>query len=113
MLSLCSKSYCVYDETTKRVKFSAKGVQKVNFNKSHDLEMSKKQTFGETVINLYRDALDSRHDGVATIGLATNRGLKRKYETMIIYEQDKVMFNSFYCKRRVLGDGIHTVPLAI
>ena len=71
-------------------------MQKANFNKSHDLEMSKKQTFGETVINLYRNALDSLHDDVATSGLATTRGLKRKYETMIVYGQDKVVLNFFY-----------------
>ena len=115
MLSLCSKSYCVYDEGTKRVKYSAKGVQKSNFNACHDLEKSKTQTFGETVVSLYQTALDSatRDSGVSTTGKAVNRGLKRKYETMVMYEQEKVMFNNFYCKRRVLNDGIHTVPLAI
>ena len=115
MLSLCSKSYCVYDEGTKRVKYSAKGVQKANFNACHDLEKSKTQTFGETVVNLYQTALESanRDSGVSTTGKAVNRGLKRKYETMVMYEQEKVMFNNFYCKRRVLNDGIHTVPLAI
>ena len=100
MLSLCSKSYCVYDEGTKRVKYSAKGVQKANFNAFHDVEKSKTQTFGETVVNLYQTALESatRDSGVSTTGKAVNRGLKRKYETMVMYEQEKVMFNNFYCK---------------
>ena len=115
MLSLCSKSYCVYDEGTKRVKYSAKGVQKANFNACHDLEKSQRQTFGETVVNLFQTALESatRDTGVSTTGRAVNRGLKRKYETMVMFEQEKVMFNNFYCKRRVLNDGIHTVPLSI
>ena len=41
MLSLCFKSYCVYDEGMKRVKYPAKCVQKANFNAYHDVENSK------------------------------------------------------------------------
>ena len=123
MLSLCSKSYCVFDQGKKTVKYSAKGVQKANFNRAHDTEKSKRQTFGETVINMYSNALPTNDDDDSDEGsappatgqqqMAVNRGLKRKYDTMVMYEQEKIMFTNFYCKRRVLHDGIHTVPLSI
>jgi hypothetical protein len=32
---------------------------------------------------------------------------------MFTYTQEKQAYTYFYCKRRVLGDGIHTVPLDI
>ena len=87
MLSLCLKSYCLYDEGTKRVKYLAKGVQKANFNACHDLEKSETQIFGEIIISLYQNALDSatRDSGVSTTGKADNRGLKRKYKIMVMY----------------------------
>ena len=123
MLSLCSKSYCVFDQGKKTVKYSAKGVQKANFNRAHDIEKSKQQTFGETVINMYSNALATNDDNDSEDGssappavnqqMAVNRGLKRKYDTMVMYEQEKIMFTNFYCKRRVMYDGIHTVPLSI
>ena len=121
MLSLCSKSYCVFDQGNKTVKYSATGVQKANFNRAHDTEKCKQQTFGETIISMYSNALavndNDDEDGSAPLTnnqqMAVNRGLKRKYDTMIMYEQEKVMFTNFYCKRRVMYDGIHTVPLSI
>ena len=67
-------------------------------------------SFGETTINMYEKALFAG-DGDAKTGIAVNRGLRRKYEQTIMYEQEKVMFNSVYCKRQVLDDGINTVPL--
>ena len=124
MLSLCSKSYCVFDQGKKTVKYSAKGVQKANFNRAHNTEKSKRQTFGETVINMYSNALATNDDDDSDVEssvppatgqqqMAVNCGLKRKYDTMVMYEQEKIMFTNFYCKRRVLHDGIHTVPLSI
>ena len=113
MVSLCSKSYCVYNRSTNRVKLSSKGVQKSNFYRCYEDDDDDSQTtFGETAIDMYQKALDSgRSSSVAKTGIAVNRGLRRKYEQTIMYEQEKVMFNSVYCKRRVLDDGIHTVPL--
>ena len=103
MLSLCSKSYCVFDQGKKTIKYSAKGVQKANFNRAHDAEKSKHQSFGETVISMYSNALATDNDGSAPPPYnkqqkAVNRGLKWKYDTMVMYEQEKVMFTNFYCK---------------
>ena len=117
MISLCSKSYCVYNCSTNRVKssLSSKGVQKSNFYRCYeDQNSSSSQTsFGETTIGMYEKALDSGENGggVAKTGIAVNREIRRKYEQTIMYEQERVMFDSVYCKRRVLDDGIHTVPL--
>ena len=79
------------------------------------MDKSKEQTFGETVSNLYRNALESSTDcgSVATFGKTVNCGLQWKYKTMVMYEQEKVVFTNFYCKRNVMYDGIHTVLLSI
>ena len=126
MISLCPKSYCVFNRSSHKVKMSSKGVQKSNFyrcheDKRHQQEEEQQQqnstatsssssSFGETTINMYEKALFAG-EGEAKMGIAVNRGLRRKYEQTIMYEQEKVMFNSVYCKRQVLDDGIKTVPL--
>ena len=107
MVSLCSKSYCVYDSASSTVKYSAKGIQKSNF--THHTTTTGVDGYAEAVTSMYDGAL--QNSSIAQSGKATNRGLKRRYDRMIVYEQDKVMFNSFYCKRLVLSDGIHTRPL--
>ena len=65
--------------------------------------------YAEAVTRMYGNALED--STTAQSGKTTNRGLKHRYDRMIVCEQDKVMFNSFYCKRLVLSDGIHTRPL--
>ena len=105
MVSLCSKSYCVYDSSSSTVKYSAKGVQKSNFVVQQQQQVDGDGGYAESVMRMYSNALSSGGgDGTAESGKATNRGLKRRYDRMI-------MFNSCYCKRRVLSDGIHTRPL--
>ena len=106
MVSLCSKSYCVYDSLSSMVKYSAKGIQKSNFTHQATTGVG---GYAEAVTRMYDNALED--STTAQSGKATNRGLKRRYDRMIVYEQDKVIFNSFYCKRLVLSDGIHTRPL--
>ncbi len=124
MISLCSKSYCVYNKQTKEVKFSSKGVQKSNFfnfdtksentNNSHDNNNSNNkdnETIGENIFNRFQNALSTSRNDIAKCGSAVNRGIKRQAQDMIVYEQRKNLFNSFYCKRLVLEDGIHTISL--
>ena len=122
MLALCSKSYCVYNENTNTVKYSLKGVQKKQLFTHATTEPnvdSEDDDVGETynpsknVYNLYKSALKTSSGSNAKSEIATNRGLKRKYQHVAMYEQEKTMFSSFYCKRRVLSDGIRTVPLDI
>ena len=88
------------------VKYSAKGIQKSNFTHQATTGVD---GYAESVTCMYDNVL--RDSSTAQSGTATNRGLKCRYDRMIVYEQDKVMFNSFYCKRLVLSDGIHTRPL--
>ena len=81
MVSLCSKSYCVYNETTRKSKYSCKGVQKANFQRLHEERGEEErgeeergeegEVLGQT-ISLYENAL-SGDTGLR----ATNRGLKR------------------------------------
>ena len=119
MLALCSKSYCVYDEENNTVKYSLKGVQKrqlyihTNNEKSSDIEGDDEYNPSKNVYELYQTALKTNADCSAKSQIAINRGIKRKYQQVMMYEQEKTMFSSFYCKRRVLDDGITTVPLNI
>ena len=105
MIALCSKSYCVYDDTTNTVKCSLKGVQK------QVLYRDKASGDNKKVYELFEDALKTGRTEPTRSGTGINRGIKRRYQEMIQYEQEKTLFNSFYCKRRVLADGVTTVPL--
>ena len=44
---------------------------------------------------------------------ATNQGFMSRQHHKYTYKQEKRGLNSFYCKRQVLEDGIHTIPLDI
>ena len=48
-----------------------------------------------------------------TIISAKNMGFRLKNNNIFTYSQEKIGFNYFYCKRKVLEDGISTVPLDI
>ena len=43
----------------------------------------------------------------------TNRGFQVRNHQVFTYNQRKRGLNSFYCKRKVLNDGINTAPLDI
>ena len=115
MLALCSKSYCVYNENTNAVKYSLKGVQKKQLftHTAEDDDEDEEYNPSKNVYKLYKSALKTSSQSNAKSEIATNRGLKRRYQHVVMYEQEKTMFSSFYCKRRVLHDGIRTVPLDI
>ncbi len=52
--------------------------------------------------------------GVLRTGKAAagrNKGFRVRNNGIYTYEQTRCGFSYFYCKRRVLDDGIHTVPL--
>ena len=108
MVSLCSKMYCVFDEVSQKAKFSCKGVQQRNLTSQPD--SGKPQ--GNAIISIYKSALTSRTESSKTM-TATNRGIRQKNGQMFAFEQQKTMLNSLYIKRKVLDDGIHTVPLDI
>ena len=99
----------MYDSSSSKAKYSAKGVQKSNFVQQATTDGG----YAESVMHMYLTALhnSSGSSSVAQSGRAINRGLKRRYDRMIVYEQDNLMFNSFCCKRLILSDGIHTRPL--
>ena len=65
--------------------------------------MSKAQN--ELLWRRYEMALDGHKD------MATNRGFQMKDRAMYMYEQHKLGLSSYYDKRWVLEDGIHTDPI--
>ncbi len=94
-VALNSKSYVVSNPTSddEKVKFSCKGVNKATVTEP---------------LKTYQNVLNTTQ----TIS-ANNIGFRAKNNTIFTYEQEKVGWSYFYIKRRVLGDGIHTVPLDI
>ena len=91
MIGLCSKTYVV--SNGEECKFSSKGINKNNV----------------------RDAW-ATYDDVLTnqkAGSGINRGIRARDNTMFSYTQERSGFSYFYCKRKVLEDGISTEPLTI
>ena len=62
MISLCSKSYCVYNDNTKQVKFSSKGVQKRTlYDKGQEIvESNIGTTIAENIHSLYEQGTNWR-----------------------------------------------------
>lgn len=88
MICLCSKSYVAVCQQEGTIKFSLKGVNKRNF-------VDPTCTF-EKVLRTQETQM------------SINRGIRLRGNTLFTYEQSKKAFTYFYCKRRVLNDGIHT-----
>ena len=91
IVSLCSKTYYCFGG--EKDKYSCKGVNKKN-----------------NVINKdkYLDVLLSKRSGSGV-----NRGFRVLNNTMCTYVQVKNAFSYFYPKRKVLEDGVSTIPLDI
>ena len=91
IISLCSKTYYCFGDG--KDKFSCKGVNKKN-----------------NVINKdkYFDVILSKRSGSGV-----NRGFRVMNNTMCTYVQVKNAFSYFYPKRKVLEDGVATIPLDI
>eukprot|EP00794_Sanderia_malayensis_P008695 gene8695-biopygen6984 len=92
MVSLCSKSYCGFNETTRDVKISSKGVQKRNFvqpsierrrqQQQQRQEGTDNQDISDIIYDIYREGLKTDpHDNCKT-HTSTNRGIKRKNNLM-------------------------------
>ena len=90
MIALCLKCYFIEELEGEKKTFSTKG-------------MSKKQN--EITWQRFKSALDGGKD------MATNRGFRMWDGRMVTYEQQKLGLSSYYNKRWVLPDGIHTKPI--
>jgi hypothetical protein len=94
MVALCSKTYIVSNAYDYSQKFSCKGI-----NRKH---------LGDNLIDIYNKVLTSE------VGQQSeNIGFRSKDNHIFTYTQNKCGFTYFYCKRKVLSDGIHTEPLDI
>ena len=94
MLFLCSKRYCCYDVTSKKLKFSSKGLNKRVLEENGDKPLEKyRRVFNETV-NV----------------TSNNRGSRTNNHSVATNEQSKKGLSYFYPKRIVETDGIHTQP---
>ena len=91
MIALSSKTYLLRDGES--CKISCKGV-----NKNSLLEP----------LPIFHSVLNEKRS-VSTV----NRGFRAVNNFIYSYEQEKVGFGYFYCKRTVLEDGISTAPLDI
>ena len=97
MLCLCSKSYCCYDVTSNKLKFSSKGLNK------RVLEQS-----GERQLEKYRRVLNEK------VNLTSNStGFRTNNHSVATYEQVQKGPSYFYTKRIVERDGIDTQPLSL
>ena len=95
MLYLCSKTYCGYDVTSNKLKFSSKGLNK------HVVEQS-----GDSPLEKCRRVLKKR------VKVTSNkRGIRTTNHSVATYEQVKKSLSYFYPKRIVETDGIHAQPL--
>ena len=89
MIGLCSKTYIVRNKED--CKFSSKGISK---NRVTD------------PMSTFRKVLQTQQPGYGI-----NKGFRARNNCIFSYEQQRNGFSYFYCKRKVLDDGIHTVPL--
>ena len=97
MLCLCSKTYCCYDVTSNKHKFSGKGLNKRVLEQSGDGPLEK-----------YRRVLNEKVNVTSN-----NRGFRTNNYSVATYEQVKKDLSYFYPKRIAESDGIHTQPLKL
>ena len=95
MLCLCSKTYCCYDVTSNKFRFSSRGLNK------HVLEQS-----GDGSLKKYRRVLNGK------VNVTLNkRGFRTNNHSVATYEQVKKGLSYFCPKQIVDSDRIHTQPL--
>ena len=90
MIALCPKCYFIDEQDSEKKKFSTKG-------------MSKRQN--DITWQRFKAALNG------SIDRAENRGFCMANSRMATYEQQKLGLSTYYDKRWVLPDGIHTKPI--
>ena len=95
MLCLCSKTYCRYEVSSIKPKFSSKGLNKRVLEQSGDGPLEK-----------YRRVLNEKVNVTSNI-----RGFRTNNHSVATPEQVKKGLSYFYQKRKVKTDGIHTQPL--
>ena len=95
MLCLCSKTYCSYDVTSKKPKFSSKGLNK------RVLEQS-----GNGPLESFRRVLNEKLNVTSN-----NRGFRTNNHSVATYEQVRKSLPYFYRMRMVETDGFHTQAL--
>ena len=102
IVALCSKTYATEDAQNNKVKFSSKGLSKKAVQDSVEKE-------GVTsVVDLYKKVLNSE----SNLG-GNNMGFKIVNNTMVTYDQFRAGISYFYIKRKVLDDGVSTLPLDV
>ena len=89
-IALCSKCYHIKDQATGQAKVSSKGVNK----RQNEMRAERFE----------RALAGDRH-------VVVNRGFRMRDGSMYTYEQRKLGLSTYYDKRWVLPDGIHTEPL--
>ena len=92
IVALCSKTYVLQKEDG-TYKLSCKGLSK--------------RALGNP-LTIYKGVLES-----CTDASGINHGIRAHNNTMHTYAQERRAISYFYCKRRVLDDGINTGPLDI
>ena len=95
MLCLCSKTYCCYDVTSNKPKFSSKGLNKRVLEESSDGPLEKYRRVLNELVNV----------------TSNNRGFRTNNHSVATYEQVKKGLSYFHPKRNVETDGNHTQPL--
>jgi hypothetical protein len=90
MIALCSKTYFCFGAEDN---FSCKGVNR----KTNNVTKGK-----------YMDVLLTKQSGSGT-----NKGFRSIDSQVYTYLQERAWFSYFYPKRKVLADGVSTVPLEI
>ena len=92
-VGLSSKTYIVSSE--RKTKLSSKGVNRRALKPSHSF-------------SIFENVLNSKisHNVI-------NKGFQIKNQSIFTYEQTKCGLTYFYCKRKVLPDGVNTIPLNV
>lgn len=125
MIGLCSKTYIVQKTrtvpvsskvmTARKLLRRAKGLPRkrlVNHpRKIKEVKFSSKGVTKHRVkapMSIFRRVLKTHR-----VGRGTLKGFRARNNGISTYEQTRNGFSYFYCKRRVLNDGVSTVPLNI
>ena len=95
MLCLCSKTYCCFDVTSKKPKFSSKGLNRPVLEQSGDGPLEKYRRVFNEKVNV----------------ISNNRGFRTNNHSVPTYEQVEKGPSYFYPKRIAKTDEIYTQRL--
>ncbi len=91
-IGLSAKTYFCFDDNAANQKYSSKGLNK-------SLRLTREH---------FQNVLDTK-----TSDTHTNKGFVVKGREMFTYEMRKTGLSYFYCKRKVLDDGVSTTYLDV